>query len=88
MKDLIKKYKKDLIVLGSGNFLKILFTILLTRLVTYFLNYEEYAKFILVISIYYSVASAGIRVQYIIYSIIVVWMVVQYLVEILAIRFG
>jgi len=52
MKALIKKYKKDLLILSAGNFLKILLTILLTRLATYFLDYEDYANYILIISIY------------------------------------
>jgi len=52
MKALINKYKKDLLILSAGNFLKILLTILLTRLATYFLDYEDYANYILIISIY------------------------------------
>lgn len=52
MKGSLEKYKRDFIVLGIGNVLKILLTILITRIVTYYLNYDDYAIYILIISIY------------------------------------
>ena len=46
------KYNKNIFLISAGNFLRILLVIAYSRLMTYFLDYEELSKYYIVFSIY------------------------------------
>ena len=48
----IINFRRDLLVLGFGIVIKIALTIISTRIVTFYLDYEDYAFYVLAISIY------------------------------------
>ena len=45
-------FNKDIFIITIGNLIRIFLVIAYTRLMTYFLNYEELSKYYLIFSIY------------------------------------